>query len=150
MLKYRLGYLIVIALACIGTVGTLASTASAANCTSVYGSTIAYVSNQWQWEGRVDSCTGVNEVEFATGFINDETRETRHSSVGTGGIAKSPNFPANAVGTYYATYINSVWGSGCGAPAFYVSKHFYFRIHNSSGGGSWGLWHEGISNQWLC
>lgn len=136
--------------------GALASTASAASCSNIAPSSIYYSGSRWHFDAWLQGCSGVNGVEWGISDmagipsgIYDNSRATWHRDVAYCGCGYQSYQTLGAAASYYATYNFNVWGSGCGAPAFMVTKQFMFRIRNSSGN-TWGSWHNSTWAQQLC
>lgn len=149
--------LVLLVLLCAGLVGVgggaLAATASAANCTNFYSDNVVFNGN-WVWVVHASGCTDVNEVQFelassGNAGITDLTRGIWHPAITGGGSPRSIYYPAPFNGTYSSSYTNSVWGTGCGTPAFLAAKVFRVRIRNATYG-TLGSWHSVANNQYLC
>lgn len=102
--------------------GAMASSASAASCNAT--TSAIWYNGSWLWQGVLYNCTGVTSATFNTGaYLKDVTRGgVIHPSSGGGTIGGSAS-------SYAITYQNSIWGSGCGWPAFTVEQWFSFHIN---------------------
>lgn len=131
----------------------MASSASAANCSQIQftSNPNIWYNGYWVFGVTAAGCDGLNGFEFggsdtvAGSGIYDVTRGANHFSWTT-------SWTINSGYTGYTyTYQTSVWGSGCGAPHFYVKPFFSYRIRNSVGS-TWGPWHSAqqVSSTEIC
>lgn len=132
----RIALLFALVALCAFGVGAGAGTASAASCNSTTSG--IWYNGSWLWQGILFNCTGVTSATFNSGaYIKDVTRGgVIHPSSGGGTIG-------GAASTYALTYQNSIWGSGCGWPAFLAEKWFSFHINNGPN-------HWVVNAQQLC
>lgn len=135
--------------------GAAPTPASAGNCTYAgFGhSGPVWYDGAWAWQPFLYGCTGINGVDFGNGlgspgtppFLYDATHGAYHFPYSGGGSCLS----GGTIPSCSTTYHNNVWGSGCGAPAFYVQAWFSYRIRSLPG--TWGPWHTlGSNSQLIC
>lgn len=150
----RLGLILALIGASVLFLGAAPGTASAGNCTYVgFPSGPVSYDGAWKWQPTVAQCTGINGIDFGNGlgspgvppFLYDATHQAYHFPYSGGGNCIS----GGTISSCYTTYHNTPWGSGCGAPAFYVQAWFSYRIRSLPG--TWGPWHTfGSGSQLIC
>jgi hypothetical protein len=134
--------------------GATPTPASAANCTFLGTSATWWTGsdNKMNFEAYIGSCTGdVDQVQFGAvwpgnqaGWFDASDRTCCPYIIATGALGAATQA---GPGTSYRirTYKRTPW---CFA-AHLIQPFYYWRIHNSTGGGSWGSWHVTWgSGQW--
>lgn len=143
-LKARLAVLLVVVVGVIGFGGI--AEAQAANCTLISTSSTYWTGydNKLKFDAHIQGCTtDVNQVQF--------TPASGQQGAGWNDLGWSIFIPATmayypATQTYISgspgpvqTYSETPW---CAHATHTVHTVWSYRIHNSSGGGSWGAWHN--------
>lgn len=111
----------------------------------------------WPWNALLVNCQAVNAAEFATpsGSQGYTVYIGCHANCYTGAAGVHYSFAGGGVingvyAQYQTTYVNIVFGSGCGVAPFQVFKGWSYRIKNANNN-TWGPWHYTESTyEWLC